>query len=222
MYNVENHIEPKTVCLIDKVLELVWGPVATGCGKEAGHMITKTAVVGMLHDCHQFNTVVAEVFDAREQVISKVDVTGHLSFWRRDPNVTLVDSKALRPWWSFVSPLVTSVFWVPMSGLVIHTHFFYLDSILCPGGHSPELLPIPGCDEKLDYAVVRNRGLPLGESGNCQAEFPEIIPGADMARFVPFVEIANNCHCLRIGNPLTHLHAVTDKGMFMCLQYAYL
>ena len=206
MHNVENHIESETVCLIDEVLELVWGPVATGGGKEAGHMITKTAVVGMLHDCHQFNTVVAEVLDAREQVISKVDVTGHLGFRRRDSDVTLVDSKALRPWWSLVSPLVTSIFRVPMSGLVIHTHFFYLDSVLCPGRHSPELLPIPGRDEKLDYAVVRDRRFPSGESGNRQAKFPKIVLGADMARLVPFVEVANDCYCLRIGHPLTHLH----------------
>ena len=46
--DIKNNKKPKTVCLIHKVLEFVWCPVATGGGKEGGHMITKAAIVGML------------------------------------------------------------------------------------------------------------------------------------------------------------------------------
>ena len=46
--NVQNHIEPKAVSLVHQILELVRCPIATGRGKEAGHMIPKAAVVGVL------------------------------------------------------------------------------------------------------------------------------------------------------------------------------
>ena len=92
VYNVKNDIETKTVCLVHKILELVWRPVYSS--KEAGHMISKTDIVSMLHDCHQFNTVVAKVFDTKEHVISKVGIAGNLGFGRRDSNVTFIDAKA--------------------------------------------------------------------------------------------------------------------------------
>ena len=92
MYNVENHIEPKTVSLVHEILELIWCPVATGSSKEAGHMIPKTAVVSMFHDCHQFNAVVAKVFDSREQVIGKVGV---VSLEREDIPTSLLSIRKI-------------------------------------------------------------------------------------------------------------------------------
>ena len=121
VYNVKNDIETKTVCLIHKILELVWHPVATGGSKEAGHMISKTTIVSMLHDCHQFNTstVVAKVFDTREHVISKVGIAGNLGFGRRDSNATFIDAKTFRLSRSLVSPFVATILWIPMSGLIM-------------------------------------------------------------------------------------------------------
>ena len=132
MYNVENHIEPKTVSLVHEILELIWCPVATGGSKEAGHMIPKTAVVSMFHDCHQFNAVVAKVFGSREQVIGKVGVAGNFSLERGYSNVPFVDTKAFWLSWSFVSPLVTSILWVPMPGLVVYAHFLDLNGVFSP------------------------------------------------------------------------------------------
>ena len=82
MDNVQNNIEPKAVGLVHEILEIIWSTIAAGSGKEAGHMIPKAAVISMLHDCHQFNTVVAKVFDSREQVVSKVSITGNFCLGR--------------------------------------------------------------------------------------------------------------------------------------------
>ena len=132
--------------------------------------------------------------------------------------MALVDTKAFWLPRSFVAPLVTPVLWVPVSWLVVHTHFLHLHRVLGPWRHAPQLLTVLGRDEQLDDAVVRDWGLSLGESRYGEVKFGKVVSGADVAGLVPVVEVTYHCYIFGIGDPFTHL----DTGRERSVQYIIL
>jgi hypothetical protein len=50
---------------INQLLQILGGPVATARREEVVHLVPEAGIVGMLHDGHQLDSVVAKVLDTR-------------------------------------------------------------------------------------------------------------------------------------------------------------
>lgn len=73
--------------------------------KEACDLITKTSIIGMFHDGHQLDGIVALLFDPWQNFCSEVIIGGDLFFWRADANVALVDLQVVWSLWTFAFKL---------------------------------------------------------------------------------------------------------------------
>ena len=133
VHHVQHHEEPHPVRAVHEILEVVWGTIATGGGKEASHVVPKAAVVGVLHDGHELHTGVAQVLDVREHVVREVAVRGDLGLVRGYAHVSFVDANVARSTRSVVAPLVR-LRGRPVNFLVRHLLALYLDHVLGPRG----------------------------------------------------------------------------------------
>ena len=78
VHHVQQHGDSHAMCSINELLEVIWEAIATARRKEAVDLVAETGVVGMLHDCHQLNSVVAQVLDAGQDVLGKLLVGRYL------------------------------------------------------------------------------------------------------------------------------------------------
>ena len=70
MNKVNNDLDAHRVSLVHEVLEVVRRSRPRRHGKEARHMITEAAVVGMLLDSHELDHVVARLLDLGQDLVS--------------------------------------------------------------------------------------------------------------------------------------------------------
>jgi hypothetical protein len=80
MNDVQQHSDPVTMRSINQLLQLLRGSTPTGGSKEVGNLVTETGVVGVLHDGHELDGVVAQVSDAGEDVFGEFGVSGDTTF----------------------------------------------------------------------------------------------------------------------------------------------
>lgn len=95
VHHIQQYHQPHIVGSVNQLLQILGGPVATACGKEIVHLVPEAGVVGVLHNGHQLDRVVAQVLDTREHVLGKFLVRGDPGVGRRDADVCLVDTQTL-------------------------------------------------------------------------------------------------------------------------------
>merc|ERR1740128_216661 len=95
-----------TMIMADEGLELVRAPVPRGGSEETGYLVTKAAVVCVLHDGHQLDRVVAELRDSGQHVPCEFVIGVNFSFRRRYTHMALIYSDAFRSDWPRMLELV--------------------------------------------------------------------------------------------------------------------
>lgn len=96
MNDVEHHEQSVLVRGVNHVLEVVGRTESRRSRKEAGDLVTKGGVVGVLHYGHNLDGVVALANNSRNHVVSEVSVAADLIFLGCDTNVALVDPQGTR------------------------------------------------------------------------------------------------------------------------------
>jgi len=80
------------MCGVYKLHQVFWQAVTTAGSKEAVDLIAETGVVGVLHDCHKLNSIVAKCSDSRKGVLRELFVCCYSRLWRGDTNMRFVDT----------------------------------------------------------------------------------------------------------------------------------
>ena len=94
--DIQQDGDSQAVGRVHQLFQIIGQAVATAGGKEAVDLVAETGVVGVLHDCHELNDVVAKVLYARQNVVSEFFVARDLWVGRRNADVGLVDAGAAR------------------------------------------------------------------------------------------------------------------------------
>ena len=94
VHDIKQHNEAQAVRHIDQLLEILGLTVPAAGGEEVVDLVAKAGVVGMLHDGHELNGIVAQSLDAREHVLGELLVRGNAQLGRRNADVGLVDAQA--------------------------------------------------------------------------------------------------------------------------------
>jgi hypothetical protein len=95
VHHIQQNCNAHTVGSIYQLLQIVWEAVPTACREEAIDLVSETGIVRMLHDCHQLDSVVSQMLNSRKDVLCELLVGGYSWFWRRDSDVSFIDSRAL-------------------------------------------------------------------------------------------------------------------------------
>lgn len=67
---------------VNKLLQSLGGSIsAAGCEK-AVDLVSKASIIGMFHDSHQLNGVVAKVFDSGKYIFRELFIRGDALLWR--------------------------------------------------------------------------------------------------------------------------------------------
>jgi hypothetical protein len=74
--DVQQYDQAETVGRVNELLEVLGGAVATAGCEEAVDLVAETGVVSVLHDGHELDHVVAQVFDAGQHVLGELLVGG--------------------------------------------------------------------------------------------------------------------------------------------------
>ena len=113
MDNVNNYSETQLVSGVNKSLELIRSTLTRRRCKVSCNVITKWAIIGMLLNGHNLNTVVSVCFYSRKDVVRKFFVwRNFLIFWAHT-YVTFINQKRISGSnWSLMLKLVR-LRWVP-------------------------------------------------------------------------------------------------------------
>ena len=65
------------MCGIYKVLKIIWCTLSWRCCKKVCDVVAKAAVVSMLLDCHQLDTIVSQFDNSRQDLVGKFPVLGN-------------------------------------------------------------------------------------------------------------------------------------------------
>src|SRR5690349_6086586 len=122
MNNAEENNQIVLVSNADKTFQVLGRSKACRCCDEACLLISDTRVVGMLHDCHNLDCVIALTSDSSNHVISKVLVAANLVLLRRNADMTLVNSQRSRlHWLAELEFIFRRLWWIPNFLIVIIT-----------------------------------------------------------------------------------------------------
>lgn len=152
--NVEEDSDAHAVGGIDKLFQFIWKAVTTASGKEAVYLVAETGIVGVLHNGHELDDVVAEILDSGQDVCSELFVRCDLGIRGGDADVCFVDSSAEWLWWSRVLEDVALVLGrIPEAGIVDGRYVEVLGDSCDPSG-----------DTLLSCVIVRDNKGDLGGS----------------------------------------------------------
>lgn len=84
MHDIQQDSQPQLVCPVNQTLELLGRSVSRTDGEERGDLVAKRGIVGVLHDGHHLDAVVAELGDSREDIVPELDVAADFGFRGRD------------------------------------------------------------------------------------------------------------------------------------------
>ena len=91
MNEVDDDGDAGFVCGVDELFEFFGGAESGGGGVEVGDVIAEGAVVGVFHDAHELDGVVAGLNDAGEGVFAKFGVGADFGFFLCHADVGFVD-----------------------------------------------------------------------------------------------------------------------------------
>ena len=93
--HVQQHPNAQLMGLVHQVLQVLGFPKPTGSGKEVCHLVAKASVIGMLHDGHELDGVVAGLLDTGKDLVSKFPVGTYLTLLLGHAHMGLVDVEGL-------------------------------------------------------------------------------------------------------------------------------
>ena len=109
--DIEEHNNTQAVSSVDELLEILWGTISTACSVKVVDLVTKTSVVGVLHDGHELNHVVAEMLDTRQHVLGELFVSRHAFLGCGDANMGLIHTSTCRLLGSGMLELILFCWW---------------------------------------------------------------------------------------------------------------
>mmetsp|Transcript_10693 Transcript_10693/g.29307 ORF Transcript_10693/g.29307 Transcript_10693/m.29307 type:complete len:435 (+) Transcript_10693:1707-3011(+) len=211
--NVHEHHHAEPVGFINEGLQVVRGAKPGGRAKEVGNMVAERAVVCMLLDGHDLDSVVARLADARQHVTPEFQVAVDLGLCTAHAHVALVDAQGTGLGWARVLEGVAVVRAdlsrpaLALGGLVIHTiegnGTRVLGGPLDPSGDLVMPLAVSCLQPALDLALVGDGAGAIGQVRNEQLpsakrvlHCPVLIAGC------PVVELSNQGKSLCTRRPL--------------------
>ena len=93
VYQIEQDGDAEFMGAVDQVLEILGIAEAAGSGEKAGDLITEGTVIGVFHDRHELNGVVAEIFHPRQNIVRKLTVSARTVFLGRHTDVGFIDQR---------------------------------------------------------------------------------------------------------------------------------
>lgn len=78
VHHIEQHCDAHAVRRVNELLEVIWKTISAACSEEAVDLVSKTGIVGMLHDRHQLYSVVSQALDSWEDVLCELLVCSNL------------------------------------------------------------------------------------------------------------------------------------------------
>lgn len=173
MDNIEKHDKAHAVCGVDELLQILRCSVAAASSKEIVDLVAETGIVGMLHDSHELDSVVAQRLDSRKHVLRELLVRRDFLLGRRYADMGLVHTNTKGLLRSSVFEDVSLRLWrVPEASIVRWRDREILRDVRDPRGQSVYLLSIWQHQQDLEGKRVistlawRSR-ICVGNSGLC-------------------------------------------------------
>ena len=203
MHQVHNHGNPHAVSGIDQRLEFLRCPKPRRGSKKVGHMVTKRAVVRVLHHRHQLNGSIARGMDAREDVLFKFKIGPYPLFFLRHPHMTLVNEGhgcrfiqwkfLIRPWkWVLRKPELSGKI---LAFLVLH----HATNV----GRNTIQVAVVGADHPNLQFTAMNKGILILSLGQEDLPIPSAISSKGVGSSVPTVEIPDQVQGFGMGSPFS-------------------
>ena len=198
MDNIHDDGNAHLVSSVNHLLQVLRCTKTTGGSEEAGYVIAKRAIVGMLLNSHHLNGIVAVLLDARQYILGEFLIGAHLLGILTHTHVALVNQqRRLVGFEIFLFPLIgfLRVPYLRRENLCL----VVLNHTTAPSGNALAFSPIP-----LYLHLVK---LSVLEGFLTEFQFPVASTLNALAliflRLLPIVEITNQVNLCSIGSPLT-------------------
>ena len=198
--HIQKHGNAQLMGPVNEGFQLLRCAEPGGGGKEVGHLIAKGGIVGVLHNGHNLNGGVAQLFDAGQGVFHELPVGAHLSLLLGHADVALVDIEFALGLEAFIRPGIC--FGGVNHGVPLH-RVLLLHHIVGIQGNPLQLLPFVDYHRQHLHTVLQ--GVLAGDE---QGEHPvfQLLHGVGMA--VPAAEVTGEVHGLRTRRPLPVIPSV--------------
>ena len=196
VHDIQQHTYSGPVGLVDQVFQVIRLAVPVRCGKEVRYLVSERSVIRMLLYRHQLDGVVAQVQDARNDIVREFPVGTDSLPVLCHADMRLVDQRGFRLFFHKLRVCPRICFLrVPYPrtqrmALFVHAH----PGAVCRQALKP-VLSLP--DPQLGILAVLQGVLSL------QRNFPyAVVPACQRMAFpVPVVEVADQAHFIRTGHP---------------------
>ena len=193
--HVQQHTNAHFVGLIHQVFQVLGLAEPGGGGEEVGDLVAEGAVVGMLHNGHELDGVVARLLDSGQGVVGELAVGAHLTLLLGHTHVGLVDVQLVLAYEILVRPRedlpVVDDLAGKGQGLGVLDHPVGVQGDMLGAGHI-------GVHNSFDLAALPQSVVAL------QEDFPVAVSdvGQGMAGLVPAVEVTLQVQLVGAGRPL--------------------
>ena len=195
MDHVQKHRQTQLMGLVHQGLQFLRGAEAGGGGKEIGHLVAEGGIIGMLHNGHDLDGIVAQSLDPGQNPLPKFIIGTHPGLLLGHANVALIDVEGLLRLEIPVGPVKFLLRRVD-DGTPAHVpgvlhHIVGIE-------RNPVQLPALTRHDGHDLLAVPQGVLP-GQEYLEDAVF-QLLHGAAVP--VPVVKVTGQVHGLRAGGPL--------------------
>lgn len=153
--DIKEYNNAHAVRSVNELLEILGRAISAARREEVVDLVSKTGVVGVLHDSHQLDHVVAKILDAGKHGPGELLVGCNPLVGAGDTNMSLVHASALRLLGSRMLELVgLGGGRVPEAGIIGRRHGQILCHVLDPCGESIGMLAIGQSERDLEAVAV--------------------------------------------------------------------
>lgn len=157
--DIKEYDNTHAVRSVNELLEVLRRAISTARREEVVDLIAKTGVVGMLHDSHQLDHIVAKILDPGEHILGELLVGCNPLLGAGDTNMGLVHTSAFGLLGSRMLELVRlGGGGVPEAGVIGGRHGQVLCHVLDPCGESIGTLAIGQSEGDLGAVSVYGTG----------------------------------------------------------------
>ena len=193
MYQIQQNRNSHLMCCIDQALQSFRFSVPGGCREEIADLISKRAVIRMLHHRHQLNSVVSVRLDSWQNLFREVIIGRDMPFFIRHSYMRLIDQKRFSG--DFIFFVRPDKQLVRMPDLPIESKCFRILNHTVNIQRNPvKTVPIP-CYPYFDAGL-------MGKLLDLNLPIPVLIDPLHWRSLrIPMVEVANQRHRVRARRP---------------------